>query len=194
VVSIPGQFEHLLSGLPTWPLVIIMLVVSLLLVFIGRKVVKILAFLVVGLVGASIGGILGAQYLAGLGWFGKLMGVLIGFFAGGLVGVALVAVGIGVAAGYAAYLLTLDIVSDTTVALVLGIIFFIIGLALYGKILSVITAVIGGLLLYDALRLYGLGSALSVALALMVTLAGIWIQSRSGRRTQRPTFSSDTSI
>ncbi|MGD1054693.1 MAG: hypothetical protein ABR867_01240 [Nitrososphaerales archaeon] len=194
MVSIPGQFEHLLSGLPTWPLVIIMLVVSLLLVFIGRKVVKILAFLVVGLVGASIGGILGAQYLAGLGWFGKLMGVLIGFFAGGLVGVALVAVGIGVAAGYAAYLLTLDIVSDTTVALVLGIIFFIIGLALYGKILSVITAVIGGLLLYDALRLYGLGSALSVALALMVTLAGIWIQSRSGRRTQRPTFSSDTSI
>jgi hypothetical protein len=194
VVSIPGQFEHLLSGLPTWPLVIIMLVVSLLLVFIGRKVVKILAFLVVGLVGASIGGILGAQYLAGLGWFGKLMGVLIGFFTGGLVGVALVAVGIGVAAGYAAYLLTLDIVSDTTVALVLGIIFFIIGLALYGKILSVITAVIGGLLLYDALRLYGLGSALSVALALMVTLAGIWIQSRSGRRTQRPTLPSETSI
>lgn len=171
-----------------------MLVVSLLLVFIGRKVVKILAFLVVGLVGASIGGILGAQYLAGLGWFGKLMGVLIGFFAGGLVGVALVAVGIGVAAGYAAYLLTLDIVPDTTVALVLGIIFFIIGLALYGKILSVITAVIGGLLLYDALRLYGLGSTLSAILALMVTLAGFWIQSRSGRRTQRPTLPSDTSI
>jgi hypothetical protein len=170
-----------------------MLVVSLLMIFAGRKVVKVLAFLVVGLVGASIGGILGAQYLASLGSFGRILGVLIGFFTGGLIGVMLVAVGIGVAAGYAAYLLTLDVVPNTTVAIVIGVIFFIVGLALYNKILSIVTAVVGGFLFYDALRLYGLNLALSTALAILVTLAGIWVQYRSGRSTEEPALTNVTS-
>jgi len=193
VVSISDQFEHLLNGLPTWPLVIIMLAVSLLLIFAGRKVVKVLAFLVVGLVGASIGGILGAQYLASLGSLGRILGVLIGFFTGGLIWVVLVAVGIGVAAGYAAYLLTLDIVPDTSVAIVIGIVFFIVGLALYNKILSLVTAVVGGFLLYDALRLYGLNLTLSTVMAMLVALAGIWVQYRPGRRTEEPVFTNVTS-
>ena len=176
MTSIPGEFSHLLNGLPTWPLFVVMLVVSLLLIFAGRKVVKALAFLVVGLIGASIGGILGAQYLTSLGVFGNLLGILIGFFVGGLMGIVLVALGIGVAVGYGAYLLTLDVLSSRTAALVVGIVFFIIGLALYGKILSLVTAVAGGFLLYDALRLYSLNPVVSIVLAAVIALAGIFVQ------------------
>ena len=188
-----GQFSNLLNGLPTWPLFIVMLVVSLLLIFAGRKVVKALAFLVVGLIGASIGGILGAQYLASLGVLGNLLGILIGFFVGGLMGIVLVALGIGVAVGYGAYLLTLDIFSSRTAALVVGIVFFIIGLALYSKILSLVTAVAGGFLLYDALRLYNLNPIVSTVLAVVVTLAGILVQYRPKRRTLEPKFTNVTS-
>jgi hypothetical protein len=169
-----------------------MLVVSLLLIFAGRIVVKALAFLVVGLIGASIGGMLGAQYLTSLGSAGSILGVLIGFVAGGLIGLLLVRAGIGLAVGYAAYLLTLDIVSDATVAVVIGIIFFLIGVVLYNKILSLVTAVAGGFLLYDALRLYGLAPTVSTVLAAVVTLAGIWVQYRPRRRAQ-PVFTSVTS-
>lgn len=192
MVSIPSQFGHLLNGLPSWPLFILMLVVSLLLIFAGRIVVKALAFLVVGLIGASIGGMLGAQYLTSLGSAGSILGVLIGFVAGGLIGLLLVRAGIGLAVGYAAYLLTLDIVSDATVAVVIGIIFFLIGVVLYNKILSLVTAVAGGFLLYDALRLYGLAPTVSTVLAAVVTLAGIWVQYRPRRRAQ-PVFTSVTS-
>ena len=97
MVSIPGQFSDLLKGVPSWPLILAMLVVSLLLIFAGRKVVKALAFLVVGLIGASIGGEFAAHYLGSLGSFGTILGVLIGFVAGGLIGLLLVRVGIGLA-------------------------------------------------------------------------------------------------
>jgi hypothetical protein len=170
-----------------------MLVVSLLLIFAGRKVIKALAFLVVGLIGASIGGVLGAQYLASLGVFGRVLGILIGFFVGGLMGIVLVALGIGVAVGYGAYLLTLDIVSNSTAAIVVGIIFFIIGLALYSKILSLVTAVAGGFLFYDALRLYNLNPILATLLAAVLTLAGILVQYRSRSNTVEPEFTNVTS-
>jgi hypothetical protein len=192
VASIPAQFESLLNGLPVWPLFVVTLIVSLLLIFAGRKVIKVLAFLVVGLIGATIGGVLGAKYLASLGLFGRLMGILMGFFVGGLMGIVLVALGIGVVVGYGAYLLTLDIISSTTAAIVVGIIFFIIGLVLYNKILSLVTAVAGGILLYDAVRLYSLNPTVSIVLAAVVTLAGISVQYRP-KREQQPAFTNVTS-
>ncbi len=162
------------SILPTWVLALVLAVVALLLIFEGRKVVKVLAFLIVGLIGLSIGGALGGQYLSSLGQAGTILGALIGFFAGGLIGLFLVAFGIGLIVGYGAYLLTLDIISDSTAAIVVGVIFFIIGLVLYNKILTFVTAVAGAFLLYDALVLFGLGSVLSLVLAFIVFIIGIW--------------------
>jgi hypothetical protein len=184
VVSIPGQFSDLLKGVPSWPLILAMLVVSLLLIFAGRKVVKALAFLVVGLIGASIGGEFAAHYLGSLGSFGTILGVLIGFVAGGLIGLLLVRVGIGLAVGYAAYLLTVDLVSSTIAAFVVGFVFFVVGWLLYNKILSLVTAVAGGFLLYDGLRLYGLDLTVSMVLAVLVTLAGIWVNFRHRKRAK----------
>lgn len=189
MVSIPNQLAPLLNTVPAWALLLSMLVVSLALVFAGRKVVKVFAFLLVGLIGASIGGILAAQYLMGLGTLGTLLGVLAGFLLGGMIGLLLVAVGIGLAVGYGAYVLSSSFVSGTTVPLIVGFIFFIVGVALYGRILGVITALAGGLLFFDVLTLYGLGSTLSIALAVVVTLAGIWVQEGLGRRKTPPTAS-----
>jgi hypothetical protein len=181
VDSIRSLFIQLLNGLPVWPVVIALLVVSLLLIFAGRAVVKIFAFLVVGLIGASIGGMLGAHYLASLGYVGTLLGVLLGFFVGGLIGVLLVAVGIGLAVGYGAYLLTLDLLSSTTSAIVVGFIFFALGAVLYNKILPLVTAVAGGFLLYVALVLYGIDPTISMVLAVLVTITGIWVNFRHGK-------------
>jgi len=179
-VTIPSQVTQMLNGLPVWPLVIAMLVVSLLLIFAGRTVVKIFAFLVVGLIGASIGGMLGAQYLTSLGSVGTLLGAVMGFFIGGIIGVLLVAFGIGLAVGYGAYLITLELGLGTTTGIVVGFIFFVIGVALYNKILPLVTAIAGGFLLYDALILYGLNPTLSAAIGVLLTLAGIWVNLRHG--------------
>ncbi|MGP8124443.1 MAG: hypothetical protein ACLQEQ_01030 [Nitrososphaerales archaeon] len=186
MVSIPTQFTQLLNGLPAWPLFIVLLIVSLLLIFAGRKVVKVLAFLIVGLIGATMGGALGAQYLSSLGWLGSLLGLLIGFVAGGLIGLLMVRVGIGIAVGYAAYLLTLDVVSNTTAALVVGFIFFVVGVVLYNKILTVVTAFAGGFLLYDALTFY-IDPTVAAVIAVLVAAVGLWYDFRHGRRGPRST-------
>jgi len=191
MISIPSQLAPLTNTVPAWALLLSMLAVSLVLIFAGRTVVKVLAFLVVGLIGASIGGELAAQYLTGVGSPGTVLGVVLGFVLGGLLGVMLVAVGIGLAIGYAAYMLTADLVSGSTVPLIVGFIFFIVGLALYNKILSFVTAVAGGLLLFDVLELYGLDPTVSVIVAGVLTVLGIWVQEGSHRRkVAQPTFTS----
>lgn len=186
-MSIPDQLAPFLSIVPEWALLLATLVVSLALIFAGRKVVKLFAFLVVGIIGASIGGAMVAQYLAGSGSLGVLLGVIVGFFIGGLLGVVLVAVGIGVAVGYAAYLLTAEFVSGTTIPLIVGLIFFIIGVAFYGRILGVVTAIAGGLLFFDVILIYGFGPILSTIFAAALTIVGIWVQEGFNRRAQQPT-------
>ncbi len=172
------------SFLPTPLLALVMGVIALLLIFAGRKVVKVLAFLVVGLIGASIGGALAGQYVPSLGTAGTILGGLIGFVAGGAIGLLLVAVGIGLAVGYAAYLLTLDVVSNATAAFVIGVVFFVVGLALYNKILAFVTAVAGAFLLYDALTLLSVGPVLSAAIAFVAFVLGVWNDLRSRRRSK----------
>jgi hypothetical protein len=186
MVSFPSQMAPLANAVPAWALLLSMLVVSLILLFAGRKVVKFLAFLVFGLIGASIGGILVAQLLAGAGSLGTIIGLLLGFILGGFIGVMLLALGIGIVIGYAAYVLTASLVSGTAVPLIVGFLFFIVGLALHNKILSFVTAVAGGILLFDVLEIYGLGSILSAVIAVVATLAGIWVQESQRKRMVAP--------
>ncbi len=191
MISIPNQLVPVTSAVPAWALLLSMLAVSLVLIFAGRTVVKVVAFLVVGLIGASIGGTLAAQYLVGSGGLGTLLGFMLGFVIGGLIGVVLIGVGIGLAIGYGAYLLATSYVSGTTIPLVVGIVFFIIGFAFYNRILSAVTAVAGGLLLFDVLQLYGLDQTLAIVVAAGATLAGIWVQEGAGKRRAAPTTASN---
>lgn len=186
MMSIPNQLAPLVGSVPAWALLLSLLVVSLVLAFAGRTVVKVIAFVVVGIIGASVGGTLAAQFLAGSGTLGTLLGVVLGFVIGGLIGVALVALGIGLATGYGAYLLTATFVSGTLIPLIVGVIFFVVGLALYGRILGLVTALAGGLLFFDVLTMYGFSPLLSMVLAAAVAVAGVWVQEDLGRKKVPP--------
>lgn len=182
--EIPNQLAPLLQNVPAWLPLLGLLGVSLALIFAGRTVVKVAAFLIVGVAGALVGGMLGAHYIpAG----GDLIGVVIGFVLGGLLGVALVALGIGLVVGYSAYLLAQQMAFGDTVSLILGLAFFVVGVALSGKILALVTAVGGGLLLFDVLILYGFGPTVSTLLAALATLAGLWVQLSQRRHAPQPT-------
>ena len=184
LASYPSHLPSL-GGLPETTLVLALLLVSRLLIFAGRTIVKILAFLVVGIVGASIGGTLGAHYLSGLGTLAGIIGALLGFVVGGIVGVVFLALGIGAAFGYAAYLLTLGLTSSHTAAIAVGIVFFFIGVIIHGKILTIVTAIAGGLLLYDVLRIVGLDILISTVVAVLVTALGLYFDFRT-RKPIRP--------
>lgn len=173
----------LLQGLvPAWLPLLALLAVSLVLIFAGRSVVKVIAFFVVGLIGAAIGGALAAQFLPGAGDLGTLLGVVLGFAIGGLLGVVLVMVGIGLVLGYGAYAVTQQFISGNIIPLIVGFIFFLVGIALYNKILGLLTAVAGGFLLFDVFIAYGAGSTLSIVVAAALTLAGIWVQESRHRK------------
>ncbi len=168
------------ANVPAWALLLGLLALSLVLIFAGKTLVKVVAFVAVGIVGAAFGGTLAAQYLAP-SW--QIVGLLLGFVIGGLLGVALIALGIGLAVGYAAYVLALDFALGPTVALIAGVVFFIVGLALSGKILTVGTAIIGGLLLFDVLTRYaGFGPTIATVVAAALTIAGLWVQLAPQRR------------
>ncbi len=178
------------NAVPAWALLLSMLVVSLVLIFAGRTVVKVVAFFAVGLVGASIGGSLATQYLAGSGSLGVLLGVILGFVMGGLFGVVLVMLGIGLVIGYGAYVLTQEFVTGDLIPLAAGFVFFLVGIALYNKILGLVTALAGGLLLFDVLTAYGMDPTLSIVLAGAAAVAGLWVQESLGRKNAvQPTVS-----
>jgi len=173
-----------MAHVPADLLFLALLAVSLALIFAGGTLAKILAFMVVGLVGAVLGGVLVAQYISPQ-W--DLVGVLLGFVIGGLLGMALLPLGVGLVVGYAGYILALGFGLSSTVALVAGFIFLIIGLILSSKILKVVTAVAGGFLLFNVLVYFGLGVSVSTLVAAALTLIGLWVQLTSGRRVSKPT-------
>ena len=184
-MSIQNMLSGLQAQVPAWLPFLALLVISLVLIFAGRSVIKAIAFFVVGLIGAAIGGTLAAQYLAGAGDLGSILGFLLGFAIGGLIGVVMVMVGIGVVLGYGAYTVTQQFVSGTTIPLVVGFVFFLVGIALYNKILGLVTAVAGGFLLFDVLIAYGVGSTLSLVVAAALTLAGVWVQEKGKKKVTK---------
>ena len=186
MLSIPSILAPVQANVPAWALLLGLLALSLVLIFAGKTLVKVVAFVVVGFAGAAFGANLAAQYLAP-SW--EIVGMLLGFVIGGMLGVALIALGIGFAVGYAAYQFALDFALGQTAALVAGVVFFVVGLALSNKILKVGTAVVGGLLLFNVLTYYGFGSAMATLVAAALTLAGLWVQLASNRQMTQPTSS-----
>ncbi len=185
MLSIPHILAPALAQVPASLLVLSLLVVSLVLIFAGRTLVKVVAFLVVGFAGAAFGSILAAQYLSPQ-W--AIIGLLLGFVIGGLLGVALLPLGIGLAVGYAGYVIALDLALGPTAALVAGVAFFVVGAFLSGKILGAATALVGGLLLFDVLTRYaGFGPTVATVIAAALTLIGLWVQLMPERRLTQPT-------
>ena len=185
MIPFPHTPSSVLAYVPAQVLLLVLLGVSLVLIFAGKTLVKVVAFLAVGIVGASLGGQLAAQYLQPQ-W--ALVGALLGFAIGGIVGVSLLPLGIGLALGYAGYVLALSFALGATTALILGVAFFVVGALLSNKILGVATALVGGLLLFDVLTRYvGLESTVATVVAGLLTLAGLWDQLAPASRPSPPT-------
>lgn len=176
-MSVPIQ--PVLPGLPGQLLVIALAIAALVLLFAGRSIIKVVAFFVVGLIGVALGGTIG---VVTLGPLGALIGAVLGFIVGGFLGMALLALGISLIIGYAGYVLALDLSGNPFVALVIGFVLFVIGLAFHNKIISVVTAVAGGILLFDVLRMLGMEVLVSTIIALLAVVAGIYVQSTTGKR------------
>lgn len=176
---VTGNFlPHELSGADAQAFAIVLMVIALGLMFAGRSVIKGLAFLIVGLAGAGFGLALGG---VALGVIGSIIGGILGFIVGGLIGILLVQVGLGAALGYFGYLVIRYLAHSFALAVVAGVVLFFVGLALATKLLELVTAAIGGVVLYGVLIFFGAAPVIAAAVSLILAVAGFTVQ-RNGRR------------
>ncbi len=171
--TVPGIFVP--NALSSSVLAAVLLGVSLSLIFIGRKLIKILVFVVGGLAGASVVGIIGAPYLATTA---LLLAELVGFAVAGLLSLLLLPVGIGLALGFFGYGVAENILTNHLAAIAVGAALFVVGIALTGEILAILSVLLGSLLLYNALVNLGLQQSLATISVVAAALAGLWVQSR----------------
>jgi hypothetical protein len=175
-------FPHALSGFGGAVFAIILLGLSLALMFRGRSIIRGLAFLVVGFAGAAFGLAVGGSFL---GVIGAIIGGALGFLVGGAVGFLLVNVGMGVALGYFGYLATRDLTNVFVLAVVVGIILFFVGIAISSKLLDLVTAVLGGVILDGVLVFFGVSPPYAAVVSLVLAAVGFYVQFRNRRRGER---------
>lgn len=171
-------FPHFISGLGGSAFALVLALVALALIFAGREIIKGLAFLVVGLAVAAFGVAAGGALL---GVVGAIIGGVAGFLIGGLIGLLLVDFGMGLALGYFAYLASRYLTHSVVLAVVVGIVLFFVGVAISSKLLELVTAAVGGLVLYSVLVFFGVAPFDSAVLSILLALVGFFVQ-RSRRR------------
>ncbi len=155
--------------------VILMLILSLALIFAGKNIVKALIFLVAGFATAALAATLASLYVKGISV--AIIGLL-GFFVGGLGGVLLLPLGIGLVVGYFGYAAVITTTGNLMVAVVVGVVLFILGVVLANKILVAMTVVAGGMLFFSIAIGLGLTPLLAALAAILLSAAGLYIQSR----------------
>jgi len=169
-------FPHALSGFGGLVYAVILTLVALGLMFAGSRIIKGLGFLVVGFAGAAFGIAIGGTVL---GLIGSIFGAFFGFLIGGVIGLFLVSIGMGLALGYFAYLATNYLTHSVAFALIVGIALFLVGLAISRKLLAVVTAALGGIILYSVMVYFGFSSLEAGLLAFVFALAGYLVQRSS---------------
>ncbi len=157
-------------------LAIIFLIMGLVLVFYGRKLVKIITFIVGGIVGA----ILIYEYV--IPWlnisapFNYIL-ALLGFIISGVLAIAIVHLLGAVIAGYLAYRLINPYFQDWILPLLIAIIAFAIVLVLFNKLLSIGTAVLGAILVSYSINIFiPLGMVISLIIVVVLAVAGAYYQ------------------
>jgi hypothetical protein len=160
----------------------LLIVLGLLLIFFGRRFIKLLTFLGVGILVGAIGAIVG-NYLYKID--GLYAGVVIGFLVGGFFALKLLSFAIGLAVGAAGFIVANALGASIILSILVGVILFFIGIALHSKILSLATAVVGGFLLYLGLGFVPLAFLTPIVnsvIAVIFGLLGFWYQlKRHGR-------------
>jgi hypothetical protein len=158
---------------------VVLALVAIGLMFSGRSIIKGLAFLSVGLAGAAFGLAVGGSFL---GVVGAVIGGVLGFFVGGVVGLLLVDVGMGLALGYFGYLATRDLTDVFVLAAVVGVVLFFVGVAISSKLLDLVTAVLGGVILDGVLVFFGVSPQFAAVISVVLAAIGFYVQFRNRRR------------
>jgi hypothetical protein len=163
---------------------LLLIVLALVLMFAGRTVIKAVAFLTAGIAGALAGLVVGGSLL---GVLGAIAGAIVGFLLLGFIGYSLIYLGVGLALGYFAFELAKSFTTSFTIEVVVGVIFFIIGVVLTNKILELVTAFLGGLLLYDALTYLSVPQPLALIASIILAVLGLFVQMRGKSRHRAST-------
>jgi hypothetical protein len=177
-----GNFLPHLSGIGGSLFALVLALVALGLMFSGRSIIKGLAFLAVGLAGAAFGLAVGGSFL---GPIGAVIGGVIGFLVGGAVGLLLVGVGMGLALGYFGYLATRDLTNVFILAVVVGVVLFFVGLAISSKLLDLVTAILGGVILDGVLVFFGVSPTYAAVISVVLAAIGFFVQLRDRRRGEK---------
>jgi len=148
-------------------------VVGLGLAFLGRKIIKILVFLGAGLAGAKFAfTLLEERYDAPI----PLVGALIAFLVLGFLSLAIMKVVFGVMLGLLGYVVTYSATSNQLIAILVGVIVFVIGLVVFKYYLSVATAFAGAVLVFSGLQAMEMVEAVSLLIAVLVGIVGAYVQ------------------
>jgi hypothetical protein len=182
VLATGNFFSHALTGFSGSLYAVILGLVALGLMFAGRSIIKGLAFLAVGLAGAAFGLAVGGSFL---GVIGAVIGGVLGFLVGGVVGLFLVEVGMGLALGYFGYLVTRDLTNVFVLAVAVGIVLFFVGLAISSKLLELVTAILGGVMLDAVLVYFGVSPSYAAVVSIVLAAAGFYVQFRNHRTGER---------
>ena len=151
---------------------VVAVVVGLGLAFLGRKIIKLLVFLGAGLAGANIGYALLKNQSTGI----ALIAALIGFFVLGFLSLAIMKILFGAMLGIAGYFIAIAFDTGQVMAILVGIVLFVLGWFLFKYYLSVATAFAGAVLLFGGLQTMGLPEALALLAALVIGVVGAYYQ------------------
>jgi uncharacterized membrane protein YccC len=85
-------------------------------------------------------------------------------------------IGVGIVLGYLGYSIASTATGSEIISIVVGAALFIMGVVLANQFLSVATAILGGLLLFDVLTYLGMGFVISAIAGIVVAAVGAWVQ------------------
>ena len=188
-----SYLQNYLHGLQYTVSLLVLLALALALCFAGRALIKGLAFIIVGIVLASVGAAIGMAYL---GTVGLLLGAAVGFIVGGFLGLMVVILGVGIAVGYLGYSASTALMGSETISIIVGVVLFFVGIVLADKLLSVATAVVGGLLFFNVMTALGFEFLLAAIAAIVVGGLGVAVQlaDESREKTRRMTKTTTQTI
>ncbi len=151
-----------------------MIVLGLALTFLGKKLVKAIAFIVGGLIGALLALMLAPLFVSPPLTY---LAALIGFIVLGLIFYLLLPFGGGVIAGLAAFFLLKGLVGFLMAALI-ALIVLIVVIILFDKILAVGSAFAGSIVVLAGLSQLGLAflPAIQLIILLLLTVLGSIVQ------------------
>lgn len=157
---------------------LIFLVLSLVLIFYGRKMVKIITFIVGGIIGAF----LIYEYLVPWLRIGEPFNyiiALLGFIVSGVLAIGLIQLLGGMIAGYLSYRFVYPYFQDWMPSLIVAVIVFAIVLVLFNKLLSIGTAILGALLFSHALSNFiPLDATVFLIVTIILAIIGAYYQFR----------------